>query len=226
MATTTDPPQDFLFFAEIVDAYKIASASSATGDSKHMQVAPFLEAMTKFLRIFDALGNAFFTDVVKKDVEGNIKKLRNAAAKTAAATLDDVVAEETRDPKMLKNIKSESNGGGETGTVALLWMKRMMQFVCGLLKGLVADASVSLPTASRKAYSASLKHCHNFITKGVFDTGLRFAPSKESFFKKIAGGGDVKRVDASLREFLGIFEPQLNGLIAMYKARSLEPYIK
>lgn len=155
-----------------------------------------------------------------------MQKLRTAAAKHSASTLEKVIEEETKDPKMLKNIKSETNGGGETGTVALLWMKRTMQFVCGLLKGLILDASVSLPTASRKAYSASLKHCHNFITKGVFDTGLRFAPSRESFYKNLAGGGDVSRVEAALADFLSIFEPQLDGIVAMYKGKSLEPYIK
>lgn len=72
MAATAKDSRDFEFFAQIVDAYKAAGASSASGNPKDMQVSPFLDAMMMFLRIFDALSNPFFSDVVKKDVEGNI----------------------------------------------------------------------------------------------------------------------------------------------------------
>lgn len=74
MATAAEAPaRDFQFFADIVDAFKASGASSVSGDAKDMKVGPFLEAMTMFLRIFDAFGNPFFRDVVKKDVDGNIK---------------------------------------------------------------------------------------------------------------------------------------------------------
>lgn len=64
---------DFQFFAEIIDAFK-AAGESAQGDSPtRMQITPFVSAMTMFLRIFDAFSNPFFSDVVKKDVQGNIK---------------------------------------------------------------------------------------------------------------------------------------------------------
>lgn len=155
------------------------------------------------------------------------KKLHTAAVKHSANTLEDVLDEEAKDPKLKKLIKSESGAGSESGTVALLWMKRTMQFVIGLLQQLVDDTGVSLSTASRKSYAASLKYCHNFITKGVFDTGLRFAPSRESFYKNLAGGADdTTRVTPALAEFLGVFQPQLGGIVAMYKERNLEAYIK
>lgn len=154
------------------------------------------------------------------------QKLRAAAGKHTVDTLEEVINEETKDPKMLKLIKNESGVGGETGTVALLWMKRMMQFVCGLLKAIVTDSAISLSSASRKSYSSTLRHCHNFITRGAFDTGLRFAPSRETFYKNLSGGEDVARVGTALAQFLTIFEPQLNGIVTMYKAKSLEPYIK
>lgn len=77
-AQANAPVRDFEFFVGIIDAFKTAATSSETGDAKDMQVAPFLAAMTTFLRIFDAFSNPFFTDVVKKDVEGNIKVRQNA----------------------------------------------------------------------------------------------------------------------------------------------------
>lgn len=155
------------------------------------------------------------------------QKLQIAAIKHSASTLENVLDEEAKDPKLKKLIKSESGAGAESGTVALLWMKRTMQFVIGLLQQLVDDIKVTLSSASRKSYAASLKYCHNFITRGVFDTGLRFAPTRESFYKNLAGGsGDTSRVTPALAEFLGVFQPQLEGVVAMYKTKNLEPYIK
>lgn len=64
--------RDFRFFAEIVEAFQKADASAGDGGAGNIQVPAFLEAMTMFLRIFDAFSNPFFSDVVKKDVQGNI----------------------------------------------------------------------------------------------------------------------------------------------------------
>lgn len=137
-----------------------------------------------------------------------------------------MIDEETKDPKLSKLIKKESGIGCNTGTVALLWMKRTMQFVCGLLALIVQDASISLSAASRQSYAETLRHCHNFITRTTFDTGLRFAPTRETFYKNLTGGSDLERVDAALKEFLGIFKPQLDGIVAMYTGRGLETLIK
>ncbi|KAI0561050.1 Glycolipid transfer protein [Gracilaria domingensis] len=221
------PERDFEFFLEIVDAFKTAGASAPGGDFKNMNVSKFVEAMTMFLRIFDAFANPFFSDVVKKDVSGNIEKLRAGAAKTKCTTIESVIDAECADPKLKKLILKETGQGPETATVGLLWMKRTMQFVIGLLRYLVQDASISLSSASRKSYSETLRYCHNFITRGVFDTGLRFAPTRESFYKNLAGGAeDISKVNAPMKEFLEVFDPQLDSIIAMYKEKGLEPYIK
>lgn len=141
-------------------------------------------------------------------------------------TLEEIIDVENSDPKLAKLIKKEQGIGCETGTVALLWMKRTMQFVIGLLRMLVLDDAVSLSSASRKSYSETLRYCHNILTRGVFDTGLRFAPSRESFYSNLAGGGDTSRVSESMKEFLDVLDPLLAGIVAMYKEKGLEPYIK
>lgn len=66
------PKRDFQFFVQIIDSFKIAGESAQDGELQAMKVGPFTEAMTMFLRIFDAFSNPFFSDVVKKDVQGNI----------------------------------------------------------------------------------------------------------------------------------------------------------
>lgn len=73
MSSASNVPQrDFQFFVEIIDAFKLSRDSAVDGNMRQMKVGPFLEAMEKFLRIFDAFSNPFFTEVVKKDVLGNI----------------------------------------------------------------------------------------------------------------------------------------------------------
>lgn len=135
--------------------------------------------------------------------------------------------EEAKEPKLLKLIKNESGVGRESGTVAMLWMKRMMQFVLGLLKAIVGDGKVTLSSASRNSYAATLRHCHGFVTRNVFDTGLRFAPGRETFYRNLAGGvDDVGGVDGAMAEFLEVFEPTVGGLVDMYKEHGLEPCIK
>ena len=131
-----------------------------------------------------------------------------------------------KDPKDAKMIKKETGEAANSGTVALLWMKRTMQFVCGLLRMLVNDSEITLASASRKSYQETLRYCHNIITRGVFDTGLRFAPARESFYKNLAGGSDISEVSKKLAEFLELFSLQLNGIVEMYWDKDLEPYIK
>lgn len=93
MATTTaESAKGFEYFLEIVNAFKEAAASADGADVGATKVEPFLNAMTMFLRIFDAFGNPFFVDVVKKDVQGNIKvrSERRACASIVFADASDV----------------------------------------------------------------------------------------------------------------------------------------
>lgn len=64
--------KEFEFFYEILNAFRDAAASAEDGDFTTMKTDLFLNAMTMFLRIFDAFANPFFAEVVKKDVQGNI----------------------------------------------------------------------------------------------------------------------------------------------------------
>lgn len=218
--------KDFAFFYEILTSFREAAASAEDGKIDTTKVVPFTKAMEMFLRIFAAFGNPFFADVVKKDVDGNIKKLRAAAEKHSALTLVSVLETEMAEPGMDKAIRKETTAGGKTGTVALLWMKRMMQFVVGLLRILCEDASKSLSEAAGESYGKTLTHCHNFVTRGVFKSGLWVLPARAGFYKNLAGETPVEKVEAALKEFVDVFEPQLKGIDAMFKARNLEPLIK
>lgn len=85
-STADAPKRDLSFFIEITDAFKASAASVQDGNLLQMRVAPFLDAMTMFLRIFDAFSNPFFSEVVKKDVVGNINVRPSLIPVAALAT--------------------------------------------------------------------------------------------------------------------------------------------
>lgn len=226
-----EPVRDFKFFLDIIDSFKSAGDSSTSDDLIDMKVDHFCDAMTMFLRVFDAFSNPFFSDVVKKDVHGNIAKVRHANLSTGVTlskqhTLRTLVRGEMADATLLKLIKKESGKGQDSATVALLWMKRTMQFVLGLLDLLVDDKNISLSHASRQSYADSLKHCHNFITRNVFDAGLRFAPTKITFYKNLTGDDDVDKVTQAISQFVVVFKPQVEAIVKFYHDIDLEPFIK
>lgn len=62
--------------------------------------------------------------------------------------------------------------------------------------------------------------------RGAFDTGLRFAPTRETFYANLTGGADVQKVDKALRDFLDVYKPQVDAIAEMFLDHKLEPYIK
>lgn len=123
-------------------------------------------------------------------------------------------------------IKNEKGAGVDSATCALLWMKRMMQFVLGMLKNLLDDPAATLSSASRDSYSKTLRLCHNFITRTLFDKGLLLVPARETFFKNLAQGAPLEKVEEAMKEYVTIFEPMLLAIDADFKKRELEPLIK
>jgi Glycolipid transfer protein (GLTP) len=137
----------------------------------------------------------------------------------------DLLKAELGDSAYSALIKSETGRGRNSGSVAMLWMKRTLQFVVGLVNHLLTDPVISLSEASRKSYSATLKKCHPFITRNVFDAGLRFVPSRKVFYENIAGADDAAKAEAGLAEFVAASTPLMNSLIFSYKQNKLETLV-
>lgn len=204
----------------IVTAFRAASPSP----SGQIAVAAFLSAMTNFLRVFDAL--AAIGDLVKKDISGNIRKLGRASSRHGTHTLASLLAAEMSDAKFAKDIRAERGDGASSGAVALLWMKRTVQFVDGLLRRLLASPTASLADAARASYAVNLSLCHNFVTRGVFDTGLRFAPARDVFYANLGCRGDEAKARAGLQEMVDAVRPVLESVEEVLARHELETYIK
>lgn len=153
------------------------------------------------------------------------KKLGTAAARRGVDSIPALVNAELAEETYAKLIRKETGAGCDSGTVAVLWMKRTVQFVCGIIAGLLHDRTISLADASRASYAKTLRNCHNFVTRGVFDTGLRFAPTRDVFYKNLAGEGNAAKVNDGLRDFIDASSPALDVLIRLFKNNGLETYI-
>jgi hypothetical protein len=219
-ATSPAGVQRFAHFLEITTGFKEAAPDSE-GD---VDVPAFLAAMQKFLRVFDALASV--GDFVRKDIEGNILKLGKAASKHGSATVASVVKSELSDGAYEKLIRAEKGAGCESGAVATLWMKRTMQFVHSLLRNLLSDPECSLADAARKSYGENLGLAHPWVTRRVFDTGLRFAPARNTFYNDIGGGEDFTTVEGAMKECVETMGPLLSNLVALFAQLNLETCIK
>lgn len=92
VTTAEGDAKGFEYFVEIVNAFREAKESADGDDVATTKVEPFLNAMTMFLRIFDAFANPFFADVVKKDVQTNIKVRAHSVAFSRPAAESNTIA--------------------------------------------------------------------------------------------------------------------------------------
>lgn len=210
----------FAHFKEITAAFQ----ASAPGSHGELAIPAFLNAMQKFLRIFDALAGV--GDLVKKDIEGNIMKLGKAASKHGCASVTAVVKSELSDSEYGRLIRSEKGRGCDSGTVATLWMKRTIQFVSGMMESLLAEPESTLADAARNSYGKTLGLAHPWVTRRLFDTALRFAPARATFYKDLGGGSDRRVIESAIQECSDAVKPVLSNLVAVYRENELEPLVK
>lgn len=210
----------FAHFQEITVAFQDCLPDS----DGEVAIPAFLNAMQKFLRVFDAL--ASIGELVKNDIEGNIMKLGKASSKHGCASVTAVVNSELSDSAYEKLIRAEKGKGCDSGTVATLWMKRTIQFVSAMMHNLLADAGSSLADAARKSYGETLGLAHPWVTRRLFDTALRFAPARAAFYKDLGGGSNRALTESAIQECFDAMKPVLENLVALYKRTELEEMIK
>eukprot|EP00871_Galdieria_phlegrea_P002186 jgi/Galph1/2969/GphlegSOOS_G1608.1 len=186
-------------FRVIVTLWKLVHVSP---DGK-VPIEPFLTASKAVLMVVDACGSGF--RVVKNDIAGNIKKLYRANQAMHSTTLQELI------------IAEDSEDG--LATVALLWLKRAFQFIASFLLRLVTSEK-SLEECVTEAYHCTLRPCHNSIIQKMFWAGVRLAPSREKFYKRMHP--DEALVKSKIEEFLvALYEP-LMSVVRFFKERGLE----
>ncbi|KAI0209092.1 Glycolipid transfer protein [Lamellibrachia satsuma] len=185
-----------------------------------LEMMPFLKATKAILPFFDMLGTPFKT--VKVDMEGNITKLSKIYEKnpdkyaTIYGMLQDEIATKTTRHK-------------ESAAIALLWLKRALEFTVVFLQQIVDDHKAGKHTDSMHAfcvhaYDTTLRSYHTWILQKVFPVISHMLPWKSAFLTTIAFGKEnmedevVEHMDA----FLIDLSANLNVVKDMYRDLDLD----
>uniref|UniRef100_A0A7S0G3D7 Glycolipid transfer protein domain-containing protein n=1 Tax=Rhodosorus marinus TaxID=101924 RepID=A0A7S0G3D7_9RHOD len=186
--------------------------STVTMKDGSLRIPCFVDAVIDFLVVFKALGSAFFTDMVKSDMKQNLEKIQASARKYSVETVREMVEAEVRDQVYMNST---------SGTEALLWLKRTLQFILLLLHNIATQESKTpLNECALQAYRDTLKPCHNWVLQRMFDAGLLCVPTRQSFFEELGANEDVVRV--GMQAFMEVAVNHLNPLVAFFNQERLE----
>jgi hypothetical protein len=189
------------FFEEVEGRLKAVRSRS----SKGVPTVELLYLSYAIISIFDAMPGM---GMVKSDMLGNCDKIwRHLGGEGNAPTLEDMVAAE------LEALAGDSERARKRdGSVcnSLLWLKRALRLVEGILQELLAHPTKSMKDCTAAAYATSLKRHHNMVMKGAFGVAVNAAPGREDFISKLAG---PKSTPEAAVKSLGKLLPSLSKLL-------------
>ncbi|XP_031571599.1 glycolipid transfer protein-like [Actinia tenebrosa] len=179
-----------------------------------IETDPFLKACTEIVPFFDVLGPTTFAPV-KMDINGNIKKLRAIYEKSPQKfrVLQSIVDNE---------IQAKTTTAKNSGTDALLWLKRAMQFVLAFLKQ-VLTGEQDLVKCANTAYEKTLKQYHNFIVKGIFSLAVKSVPYRKDFIKLLSrGNADELSLLEEMQNFVDELDSNIHVIQEYYNDNGLD----
>ncbi|EDO41182.1 predicted protein [Nematostella vectensis] len=177
-------------------------------ENRRIETAPFLDACGEVVPFFDLLGSTAFAPV-KMDINGNITKLRKIYETDPARfkTLQDVVE---------KEIENKTTKAKNSGTDALLWLRRALHFIIAFLKEVLVGNSELAPCAT-KAYEKTLKKYHGFLVRGVFSLAMKAVPYRKDFMKALGGAEEEQyTVMEDIQNFVDVLDSNLDVLTEFY----------
>eukprot|EP00182_Erythrolobus_australicus_P006229 CAMPEP_0185829996 /NCGR_PEP_ID=MMETSP1353-20130828/571_1 /TAXON_ID=1077150 /ORGANISM="Erythrolobus australicus, Strain CCMP3124" /LENGTH=388 /DNA_ID=CAMNT_0028527845 /DNA_START=217 /DNA_END=1384 /DNA_ORIENTATION=- len=191
-----------------------AAAFSGVGVTESgVDLHSLIVALESITSIFDCVmpgGKASWVrDKAKQDFRMNIGKVRQAMLYFDVHTTTEL-------------FEVEKRCGGYTdnsGTVGILWIKRVLQLNLLMLRNVWEDyksnggaAKHKLRDHLRDAYRRSVHGCYNWLGKKMFGMGLRFAPDVTVFYKSLGFNHEQPFLDA-LQSFLAKTGHVINPLI-------------
>ncbi|KAK3577185.1 hypothetical protein CHS0354_037525 [Potamilus streckersoni] len=173
----------------------------------------YLGACKSLVPIFDKLNATAFAPV-KMDFQGNIRKMHQKYITNSAefTTLQQIVISE---------IKAKQHQNPNSATVALLWMKRGLQFVSIFMQELVKGEQ-DLGTAVSKAYTGSLKPYHGWVVRGVFAVAVKALPYRSTFLSllKDQNGKEIEDEELFLQSLLSDMDAYVTAMDVLIKILS------
>ncbi|RAH72901.1 GLTP domain-containing protein [Aspergillus aculeatinus CBS 121060] len=164
----------------------------------------FLDAAEALTTLFDLMQSKAF-GVVKSDLTGNIKKVRDRflAAPAESQTLQELVVNELKT-------------GKHTATEGLLWLVRGLDFTAQALRHNINNASTELADSFRNAYGGTLKPHHSFVVKPLFSAAMSACPYRKDFYSRL--GDDQAQVQENLNVYVAALEERINILKAFMES--------
>uniref|UniRef100_A0A8D0GSB4 Glycolipid transfer protein n=1 Tax=Sphenodon punctatus TaxID=8508 RepID=A0A8D0GSB4_SPHPU len=190
---------------------------------KHIDTAPFLQAVAHLPPFFDCLGTPIVYAPVKSDLSGNIKKIRAIyeTNPTRFKTLQNIL-----------EVEREMHGAEwpKVGaTLALMWLKRGLKFIQVLLQSVCdGERDEENPNLIRvnamKAYELALRKYHGWVLQKLFLGSVYALPYKSDLLKALEKGKEVKEEETleKIHQFLSKATPILDAIYEMYTKMSAE----
>lgn len=175
--TPASPSSDSATF---VSALPYSFSERTFNENEEVLVEPFLNLCNSILPIFDKLNSTAFAPI-KMDFSGNLRKLQAKQSTDAELiTLQKVIQSE---------MKSCQHENSNSATIAILWLKRSLEFIRELLVQ-VLNGQLDLTIATTEAYNRTLKPFHSWVVRGVFGLAVKAIPSYADFVTQICPAND------------------------------------
>ncbi|KAJ8320200.1 hypothetical protein KUTeg_001787 [Tegillarca granosa] len=183
-------------------------------------VEPFLGACKSLLPIFDKFNATAFAPV-KMDFQGNIRKIQQKYSTNPESflTLQSIVIAE---------MNSNQHHISSSATVALLWMKRGLQFIREFFFEVVEGKSDMVQSVGN-AYSRTLKPFHGWVVRGVFAVAVKALPYKDVFLSLLGAPNSnvnsplfMQSLMADLENHVSAMDVTIKVLNDFYKFHSLD----
>ncbi|XP_052080938.1 pleckstrin homology domain-containing family A member 8-like [Mytilus californianus] len=144
-------------------------------------VEEFLLAAKSILPLFDKFNATAFAPV-KMDFQGNIRKIHQKYSTNTAGftTLQKIVLSELNKKQHLLS---------NSATMALLWMKRGLEFIREFLYEIIRGEP-DLSQAVTSAYSKTLRNFHGWVVRGVFAVAAKALPYRDVFISNLSVPGE------------------------------------
>ncbi|KAA8496070.1 Glycolipid transfer protein [Porphyridium purpureum] len=199
-------------FQKINESLRNRMVKRAANGELDVLLRPFCASVVNFCLVFDALG-ATFSQLVKSEMLTNVAKIEAACSKHGTKTMREMTDTESQ-----LGVAQEQSAG----TVALLWLKRSLQFVLLLVDNIVLHRGddFSLTRCALQAYDDSLRAAHNFLVIAVFRAALLALPNRELFFARLGPSESLVRQD--MCELLFLFRSKFEPIVDFFLESHIE----
>jgi len=168
----------------------------------------FLDACSEIVPFFDVLGSTAFSPV-KKDINGNIAKLRTKYNTNPEKfhTLQDIVNSE---------IEEKTTKAKNSATDALLWLKRALCFIHVFLQD-VLTGEQDLCKCATKAYEQSLKKFHGWMVQKIFSLAMKAVPYRKDFMKALGPEATEEEILKDIKEVVDEMTLNIDNINNFYQ---------